>query len=99
MGDFFTLPTNVTNFQQLLIYNNSITHDLFGVSLLLTVFAITFVSTMGWPRGQNLVSSLWITAITSVFFWLMQLISSDIMVVLAILTALATVFLFRTREN
>ena len=99
MSDFFPLPYNVTNFQELMVYNNTITHDLFGVGILFTIFSIAFITMLPFGNKQSFVASVWLTSVISVFMWILQLVNPEIMVALAVITALGTIFLFRTREN
>jgi hypothetical protein len=72
---------------------------MFGVGLLVIIFSISFISMLQWGGKQSFVASIWITTVISIFLWIYQLVSPDIMLVLTVITALATVFLFRTKEN
>ena len=99
MSDFFPYPGNLSTLQDIMVYNNTITNDLFGVSILMMVFGISFITMQNFGNKPSLVASLWITSVISIFLWVLQLISPDIMVALTVMTAMATIFLFRTREN
>ena len=92
-------PYNVTSFQDLLIYNNTVTNNMFGLSILVIVFFISFFTMLKFGSKVSFASSMWLTTVVSVFLWILQLVNPDIMVVLTVITALSTVFLFRTREN
>lgn len=99
MTDFFATPTNITSFMDLMAYNNSITNDMFGVAIIFILFSISFITMHGFGNRVSITGSLWFCSLISIFLWTMQLVSDNVMVVLTVLTALATLFLFRTREN
>ena len=94
-----TIFENVRDFQGLLIANNSVTNDLFGTSILVMIFFISFISMLPFGQKNSLAASLWITTLCSVMLWVLQIFNPDYMVLLTIITALATIFLFRTKEN
>ena len=99
MADFFPTANNLTGYDKLMQYNNLVTNDLFGVTILLIVFSISVISMYGFGKKPAFVASLWLTTVVSIFAWVMQIVSPDIMVMLAVVTAMASLFLFRTREN
>lgn len=96
-----TCFTNARDFVQVMVCNNGVTNNLFGASILLIVFAISFISMLGFGQKNALVASLWLTTLVSTFLSTMTsgLINPDIMVLLTIISALSTLLLFRTREN
>lgn len=98
---FFNLTcyTAVRSFQGLLICNNTITNNLFGSAIIIMVFFISFISMLPFGQKQSLAASLWLATVSSVFLWILQLLSADYMVLLTVITALSTLFLFRTKEN
>lgn len=91
--------TGITNVQTLMQWNNTVTGDMFGLSILLMLFSISFLTMHGFGNKPSFVASIWLTAIASVFLWILQLINAEIMIGVIMITALASVFLFRTREN
>ena len=101
MGDFFNLSCYQTSrsFQAVMICNNAVTNNMFGISILLMVFSIAIITMLYAGVKQALAASLWLTTLVSMLLWVLQLISPDIMVSMTVITALSTVFLFRTREN
>jgi hypothetical protein len=99
MADFFPTASNLTGFDKIMQYNNTVTNDFFGVTLLMIVFSISFISLYGFGKKPAFVASLWLTTVISIFSWVMSIVSPDIMVMLAVVTAMASLFLFRTREN
>jgi hypothetical protein len=101
MTGFYNLTCfqNSRNFVDIMVCNNAITNNLFGVSILTMVFFISFISMLSFGQKNSLAASMWITTVVSVFLWGMQLINPEIMVALTVITALATIFLFRTKEN
>ena len=96
---FFPLPYNVTSYPQLMLYNNTITNNMFGLGILAVVFFIPFITMLGFGQKQSLVTSLWFTTIMSIYLWTMQLVAPEVMVAMTVITALSTIFLFRTKEN
>jgi hypothetical protein len=90
---------SVRTFQSLLLCNNSVTNNLFGTGILLMVFFISFISMLGFGQKNSLAASLWLTTVVSVYLWIQQLFNPDYMVLLTVITAMVTIFMFRTKEN
>ena len=101
MGNLFDLScyTSSRSFQAVMLCNNTVTNNLFGLSILLMVFSIAIITMLYAGVKQALAASLWLTTLVSMLLWVLQLISPDIMVTMTVITALSSVFLFRTREN
>jgi hypothetical protein len=94
-----TCFTNSRTFTDIMYCNNGITSNLFGASIIMMVFFISFITMLPFGQKNSLAASLWISTVAGILLWGMNLVAPEITTALIVITALATVFLFRTREN
>lgn len=74
-------------------YANSVTNDLLGIGLLVTIFAIFFISFINHGPERSFSYASIITFISSVFFWIMGIATPYAMIVTALMTAVSIFFL------
>ena len=86
---------NVSDAGSLMIWNNTATHGMFGLALILILFSISFISMLGFGFKRSLTASLWLSSLTSVVLWVLQLVNADIMTAIILITGLSTIFLFK----
>jgi len=96
MSYYFPLPgMNVTGFVELMLYDNSITGGIFGISILLMIFFISFISLTAYGVEKSFVPAIFMTFISSVFLAAMGLISYNIITILLFVTTLSVFLLWK----
>jgi len=90
----FDNATNVTNFQDLMVYNNGVTDGLYGLFLLAGVFLICFAATGQYRKEVSFAFASFIALITAVFLSTMGVVGGHIVVICAVLAAGAGLYLF-----
>jgi len=91
----FAYP-NATNFVQLMDYNNSVSNNMFGSSILVMAFAITFITLMGLVGGPKkaFVVASWLTFMLSIPLAAIGVVNSAYPIVLIALGCISLVPLF-----
>jgi len=85
---------NATGIQDLLSYANVVTDNMFGLLMLITIFAIAFISMKQYPTEKALTASSFMTMLTSYLFYVLGLIGSHIMLIFTVLTVVLGFLLF-----
>jgi len=85
------LPNNVTGFPDLMRYTNNLTDQFFAPSLLLAIFAITFLSLNQYPRGQSFAAASFVTAVSSYLLYVIGLVA-EVYVILMTILVVTSVF-------
>jgi len=90
----FSTPGNVTTLQGIFQYANNVTGNAFGVSILMMIFCVAFITqkqASADQRGTNariFLSSMFITMLCSVFLFIQGLVGDYVMYVCIAGTAL-----------
>ena len=99
---YFPYP-NVTNgFQDLLVYSNTVTNNLFSSLILLGIFLILFLSlkTRGVLSEKAFVSAAFATTLVSYIMVLIPgFLSPEIIVIMTMVTAISVLFLYKTGSS
>ena len=90
----FPIP-NITGYEDLFEYSNEITNNMFGISLLLIIFMVSFVASKNLPTEKAFSISCFTTYMASIFLAIMHLISGEIILLMTLLTALSVFFLYK----
>lgn len=97
----YAYPKNITDpWAFVRFVNVEMTNYWLGYSFLIIIFSITFLSLKnGNHRMEDcIISSLWITSISSAFLaYLPDMLNGEIALLLFIVTALASVFLWKSK--
>ena len=91
-------PENLSTVFEITDFANEMTDYMIGPALLIAIFSITSITMLsaGRAKEDSIVASLWITTISGMLLSLVpNMLNSTIVLGLAIVTALASVFLFR----
>ncbi len=91
---FYDNPTNISSFDGLVAYNNTVTNGFFAIFMLAGVFLICFQATGNQRKEVSFAFSTFVTLISSIFFAALGLVGGHVVVVLAVLTAGAAAYLF-----
>jgi len=88
---------NETSIAGLLRYDNAVTGDVFGLTLVVVIFAIFFMGfkSRNNPTGESIVSSLFITLIADVFLFIMRITSDHTVEALIALLVISVILLKR----
>lgn len=86
---YFDYPENLTDINQTLHYVDEVTgYGFFGVSLLLIIFAISFMSLkVRYPNEVCLMSSMFTTTVVSILLWVLGILPIDVPPIMALVTA------------
>lgn len=95
---YYSYPTNLTGIGDILIYNNSSSGGLFGLMILIAIFIISLLTMKRFKDEIVLVASSAITAISAVLFWIMGLISTEILTVFTVIF-FGSILLMKARED
>lgn len=87
------LPTNVTSIDEMLVYTNNVTEQLFGLTMLIVIFIISFSYMKQYYRTQEcLVASSFITMISTILFFIIGIVPESY-IIWTILLSIAAIFL------
>lgn len=88
---------NETSLAGLLRYDNVVTNDVFGLSLLVVIFAVMFMGMKSRNNltGESLVASLFITLVADAFLFIMRVTTDYSVVVLIALLVVSGILLKR----
>ncbi len=78
MLQYYYNMSNATNFIELLVDLNEVTGELFGISIMIMIFFIMFLSMKNFETEKALTSSLFITSMSGFFLFLMGIVSEFI---------------------
>lgn len=91
-----SLPENVTRVEDMLTYANTVTDDLFGMTMIMVTFVVFFLSLKTkWRTEEAFGVSSFVTAIMSYFFLLMGLIPEWIALLTTFMVVLASIGLIK----
>lgn len=91
----FPIPANLTGFQQMAMYTNTVTNNKFGLGIMIAVIIIFFsfmVSRFGWRSALG--STAFISAILAILLRFSSLIDDTIMTVVILLAFGSIMYLF-----
>ncbi len=99
MQTIFQYP-NVSNYQELMQYNNTITNNMFGPVLLLIIFMVCFIATKGnrYSTGTAFTFASFTTMISSTMLAIIGIVSSEIILFLIIIVAISLFFLQKDNQ-
>lgn len=99
MQSVFPYP-NVSDYQELMQYNNTVTGNLFGPVLLLIIFMVCFIATKGnrYSTGTAFTFASFTTMISSALLAVLEIVSSEIILFLIIIVAISLFFLGRDNQ-
>jgi len=91
----FAYP-NATDFVGLMNYNNSVSNYMFGNSILIMTFAITFIGLMGYAGGPKkaFIVASWVTFLLSVPLAALGVVNTAYPIILIALGCISLVPLF-----
>lgn len=96
---YYELPNLTNGMQDLLVYNNTVTGNLFSSMLLLTMFLILFIGfkARGYQSEKSFAGAIFPTTIISYLMMIIPgFLSPEITVILSMLTALSVIMLYRS---
>lgn len=87
----YALPSNITGFNGMFVYVNSLTNNLFSTLIPVSIYAICFIYLkMGGERTSVSFTAAGVTSfIMSVLLWVVGFVSYQIVFILLVLTALS----------
>lgn len=92
----FDYPSNLTDINQTINYVSSVTNDMFGLSMLLIIFSISFFALKTrFPTNEAMASSMFTVTLSSIMFWLLGVLPAETPPILAMMTAFSVVLMFR----
>ncbi len=91
---------NISNYQELMQYNNTITGGMFGPVLLLIIFMVCFIATKGnrYSTGTAFTFASFTTMISSALLAVLEIVSSEIILFLIIIVAISLFFLGKDNQ-
>ena len=97
IGTWTDYPTAAGNgtFQDLLIYSNTVTNDIFGIMLLISIFIVIFVAGSKRDSDTALASSMFITTILAYILVDMTVVANWIAILMTFLLMAAVIMLYR----
>ncbi len=90
---------NITRIVDILLANNTFTGGVWGVVMVILIWAISFFSLKNYDSSRAFAYASTITAITSSIFFAMGLISSWVLALMIFFGALSVVYLFTTKSQ
>jgi len=78
--------TNVTTFPGIMEYNNEVTGGMFSLWAIIAVWMIMFLATSNRPKPVALMFASFVTCVVTVLLSTIGLVSSDVVVIVAIIT-------------
>lgn len=90
---------NMTSPVDLFTYSNSITSNIFGIMLLLTIFAITFITFKGYDTETAFATSVFISTLISILMVPLNIIGVGISLIMIILTGVSFMLLFFKKQD
>lgn len=94
------LPDNVTDIVDIVQYNNTITNNAFGISILFAFFVVMFIATGREPK-TSLPTSLFTTTLVSIFMAVPSppMVGVEIVASLVIATVISTIIMYSGGES
>jgi hypothetical protein len=92
----FAYPSGVSNIPDLLLYINSITNNWFGILILFAVFVISFLSMKGSDPEKAFTASSFISSLVAATLVILQLLNSEIMIAMVMITAISLILLIKS---
>jgi len=90
----FPNATNVTTYEGLMQYNNIVTDGMFGLFLIVGIFLISFGATGQYRKEVSFAFASFITLISAVLLSGLGVVGGHIVVIAAVFTAGAALYLF-----
>ena len=93
-------PYNITEPWELISFTNGLVNNMLGVAILVMIFGVVFLSLKRERNNttDSMVTSLWITTVGAILMsYLPGMLDGQIALLLIIITAMATVFMWRAR--
>lgn len=78
MATIFPVPENLTQVVELLPFANDISTGLLGISILILIGVVSLVITSAFSIRESFLASGFIFMISSIFLWILELISADV---------------------
>ena len=91
----YAMPNNITSFDSLIAYNFSIVGDLWGISVLVTLWIICFALLSQYAKQESFVASCVIVWIVSWLLWAARALSGGALAFTTVLLVLAAAWMFR----
>ena len=82
----YTMPTNVTNWPDLLGFANMTVNYWFGNTILIMIFVIAFTYFSNYPGPRAFTMAGFMTTLLGVFMFWMGLISSNVLIICLVIT-------------
>ncbi len=98
----FDYPYNLTGPYELVAFANTLVNNMLGLALIVIIFGVTFLSLKDGKHNTAdcMVATLWITTLSGALMsYLPGMLDGQIVLLLAVVTALATVFLWRSQSR
>ena len=90
--------TEATNIVSLMQYiNNDLVSGMFGITILIAIFFIAFISMKKYETEIAFSTSMFFTAIVSYLLFVLELIGESIIISTTLITALSVFFLYRRK--
>lgn len=86
-------PTNITDFTGFFEYANTVTNNGACIGILIAFFIVSFIAMKVFQTERAVLASMFLTTLVSIFFTVLGLVSSKVMVVCIILTGFALLHL------
>lgn len=90
----FPDPTNMTNMTDVLSYLNIVTMGWFGLVMLIVIFVVGLLSLKIYSTHKAVAASSFLTTIVAIFFKILNLISTQVLVGSIVLLIVAIIWLF-----
>jgi hypothetical protein len=90
----FPNVTNVTTYEGLLTYNNTVTDGMFGLFLIIGIFLVAFGATGQYRKEVSFTFASFITLVSAVLLSGLGVVGGHIVVICAVVAAGATLYLF-----
>ena len=84
--------TNTTSIGELVININAALGGILGPGLVLTIFVVTFISSIGYGTNKAFLASAFITTILTAPLMIMGIVDQSIMIILILLLGVAYFF-------
>ncbi len=97
MPELFNLTnlTDSTNLLAILQFNNEVTGGLFAIALIMTFFAVSYISLKNFPPPQAFAGSCYSTFVITAIFRLIGLVPNYLFLLMIILTAISSLIMIK----
>jgi hypothetical protein len=102
MTQWWTLPTNITNFWDYMVWVDSLANNLIGNILVLAIFIISFItiySNSGEQPEKTLVASGFISSVIGILLLRIGIVSVALVYVCVFLTIVGFIWSFSRRSS